>query len=142
MNQSKTGLNDLFYKWIDDLRRADRFLQEYPEKFKYLEVKLIGYKSVSFDQIMSTISNFKSDESIIYWLDRIDQLDKQREISDELLRSYWSLKESLTLGQSRALRMIVDLDNFYKGNSYFQTSSFKQFRNLVIRKWEEKFKNR
>jgi hypothetical protein len=61
MNQSRTCLIKEFYKWVDDIRKAHRFLQEYSEKFRYLEVKLIGYKSVCYDRIMSTISNVKSD---------------------------------------------------------------------------------
>lgn len=138
MNQSKTGLNDSFYKWCDDLRRAHRFLQEYEEKFKYFEVKLIGYKSVSFDQIMSTISNVKSDESIIYWLDKIDQLDKQRDNANRLLDNYWNFSRSLTMGQRRTLRLVANIEGFYYDDDFYRTSSFKQFKNIIIRKWHEK----
>lgn len=137
MNQLKTGLNDSFYSWIDKIRRAHKFIQEYDEKFKYLEVKLIGYKSISFDQIMSTISNVKSDESIIYWLDRIDQLDKQRDIAIKLMNSYWSFSKSLSAGQRRTLRLVANIEGFYNSNDVYRTSSFKQFKSLIIRKWLE-----
>ena len=137
MNQSKTGLNDSFYKWVNDVKRAHRFIQEYPEKFKYFEMKLIGYKSVSFDQIMSTISNVKSDESIIYWLDKIDQLDKQRDKAKKLLDSYWNFSKSLTVGQRRTLRLVANIEGFYYDDVFHKTSSFKQYKNIIIRKWNE-----
>ena len=104
-------------------------------------MKLIGYKSVSFDQIMSTISNVKSDESIIYWLDKIDQLDKQKDNAKRFLDNYWNFSKSLTMGQRRTLRLVANIEGYYCDDDFYRTSSFKQYKSIIIRKWQEEKRN-
>jgi Tfp pilus assembly pilus retraction ATPase PilT len=140
MNQSKTGLNDLFYKWIEDVKKAYRFSEEYNDILNYYEGKLVGYYSLSFDRIFSSISTITTDEPIIYWIDKIDRLNKKKIAADIIMRSYYSLMDLLTPGQKKALRMMTDFDYFYESTDKIRNNSFKQFKSIVIRKWDENIK--
>ena len=95
MNQSKTGLNDSFYKWIDQVDDLKRKLPELQEKLEYYKVKLIGYHGISYDQIGSGTSNKNGDENLLYWIDKINQVEKELEINNEVLRNYEDFKNSL-----------------------------------------------
>lgn len=70
MNHSKPGINDPFYKWIDEVRRAIRKEKELKEKLAYYNVKMIGYKGVVYDRIGSAgTSGVEND--LYYWMDKI-----------------------------------------------------------------------
>ncbi len=79
MNHSKRGLNEPFYKWLDDVRRAIRKEKELQEKLQYYNVKLIGYKGVVYDRIGSS-STAVSDKDILFWIDRMDETLKSLEL--------------------------------------------------------------
>src|SRR5690554_1977511 len=104
MNQSRTGLNDSFYKWIDQVRRSKRKLSELQEKLEYYKVKLIGYHGISYDQIGSGISNKNRDENLLYWIDKVNQVEDEIEINNEVLRKYEDFKNSL----KDELKIILD----------------------------------
>ena len=74
MNHSKRGLNEPFYKWLDDVRRAIRKEKELQEKLQYYNVKLIGYKGVVYDRIGSS-STSPSEKDLLYWIDKINQTE-------------------------------------------------------------------
>ena len=76
MSHSNRGLNEPFYKWIDDVRRAMREEKELQEKLEFYNMKLIGYKGVSYDRIGSSGSRSSGDSELLYWLDKIDQAKK------------------------------------------------------------------
>lgn len=75
MNHSKPGLNEPFYKWLDEVRRAIRKEKELKEKLAYYNVKLIGYKGVVYDRIGSA-GTAGNDKDLYYWMDRIDATNK------------------------------------------------------------------
>jgi hypothetical protein len=75
MSHSNRGLNEPFYKWIDDVRRAIRKEKELLEKLEFYNMKLIGYKGVSYDRIGSSGSRSSGDSELLYWLDKVDQLE-------------------------------------------------------------------
>lgn len=135
MNQSKTGLNDSFYKWVDDVRRAMRKMFEYEEKLEFYNVKLIGYKSISFDHILSTISNVGSDESILYWLDKINDTEKKLKEAAELFDKYDKFCLSINFSEAELLNYMVGDCNI--NDSPIPYGRRKQLMPGIIRKWHK-----
>ena len=137
MNQSKTGLNDSFYKWIDQVRRSKRKLSELQDKLEYYKVKLIGYRGISYDQIGSGTSNKNGDENLLYWIDKINQVEDEIEINNEVLRKYENFKNSLKdelkiilgshIERSNVLVILEELG--------LKRSSYNQKKEEVIRLW-------
>lgn len=137
MNQSKTGLNDSFYKWIDQVRRSKRKLPELQEKLEYYKVKLIGYHGISYDQIGSGSSNKNGDENLLYWIDKINQVEDELETNNEVLMKYENFKISL----KNELKIILES---YVNRSDVQVilkvlelkrSAYNQKKDEVIRLW-------
>ena len=97
MNHSKPGLNEPFYKWLDEVRRAIRKEKELLEKLEYYNVKFIGYKGVSYDRIGSS-SHGSGDQDLFYWLEKIDQVEQQlmrvKKVLDEASSFRFKLSES------------------------------------------------
>ena len=137
MNQSKTGLNDSFYKWIDQVRRSKRKLPELQGKLEYYKVKLIGYHGISYDQIGSGTSNKNGDENLLYWIDKINQVEDELEVNNEVLTKYEDFKNSLKeelkiildshINRANVLVILKELD--------LKRSSYNQKKEEVIRLW-------
>ncbi len=70
MNRSKPGLNEPFYKWLDDIRRAMRKEKELQKKFKFYNVKLNSCRRASFDRIRFGSVTSEEDE-LLFWIDKI-----------------------------------------------------------------------
>ena len=137
MNQSKTGLNDSFYKWIDDVRRSKRKLSELQEKLEYYKVKLIGYRGISYDQIGSGTSNKNGDENLLYWIDKINQVEDELEINNEVLRKYEDFKNSLKDELKIILDSYADRSNVLVilKDLGLKRSSYNQKKEDVTRLW-------
>ena len=137
MNQSKTGLNDSFYKWIDDVRRSKRKLPELQEKLEYYKVKLIGYHGISYDQIGSGSSNKNGDENLLYWIDKINQVEDELERNNEVLRKYEDFKNSLKDELKIILASIVERSNVQVilEELGIKRSSYNQKKEDIIRLW-------
>lgn len=137
MNQSRTGLNDSFYKWIDQVRRSKRKLPELQERLEYYKVKLIGYHGITYDQIGSGTSNKNGDENLLYWIDKINQVEDELEKNNEVLRKYEDFKNSLR----DELKIILD-SHINRSNVLvileelrLKRSSYNQKKEDIIRLW-------
>jgi len=86
MSHSNRGLNEPFYKWIDDVRRALRKEKELQEKLEFYNMKLIGYKGVSYDRIGSSGTRSSGDSELLFWLDKIVYIEKNIENNQKLLK--------------------------------------------------------
>ena len=95
MSHSNRGLNEPFYKWIDDVRRAMRKEKELQEKLEFYNMKLIGYKGVSYDRIGSSGSRSSGDSELLYWLDKIDKTEKAISVLQKILDEYEFLVSTL-----------------------------------------------
>jgi hypothetical protein len=137
MNQSRTGLNDSFYKWIDQVRRSKRKLPELQEKLEYYKVKLIGYHGISYDQIGSRTSNKNGDENLLYWIDKINKVEDELEIINEVLRKYENFKNSLKDELKIILDSHIDRSNVLVilDELGLKRSSYNQKKEDVIRLW-------
>lgn len=133
MNQSKNGLNDSFYKWCDDVRRALTKLKEYEEKLTYYEMKLIGYKSISFDEITSRASKTLTDETIIFWMDKINELEIKHKKSLRKLKEFDDLLKILSHEQREYLRYMINYESCE--NCSFNENKRKRKHAVIVRKW-------
>ena len=116
MSRSNRGLNEPFYKWIDDVRRAMRKEKELQEKLEFYNMKLIGYKGVSYDRIGSSGSRSSGDSELLYWIEKIDQIEKAKIINYVVIKGY---EDFLTLITPLEQKFIV----LYIQNCIFQNMS-------------------
>ena len=108
MSHSNRGLNEPFYKWIDDVRRAMRKEKELQEKLEFYNMKLIGYKGVSYDRIGSSGSRTSGDNELLYWLDKITAIENRIREVERLLSEYKSIMKNLNDIQKTVLGSIVN----------------------------------
>ncbi|MBN2835146.1 MAG: hypothetical protein JXR48_09290 [Candidatus Delongbacteria bacterium] len=133
MNRSKTGLNDLFYKWCDEVRRATRKIKEFNEKLMYYEGKLVGYNSASYDYIISKKSSKTTDDKILFWIDKIDKLEKNNVKYYKKRDEYLKFCKLLTERQKLFMQILIDR----KTESSFHVSyeESKTLISTIARKW-------
>ena len=137
MSHSNRGLNEPFYKWIDDVRRAMRKEKEFQEKLEFYNMKLIGYKGVSYDRIGSSGSRSSGDSELLFWLDKISTLEHKIIVNQIII--------------SEKTRFLIDLSNdeklvFIKNMLHTEGSDLlpmsnriKTIRLSIIRKWFSMF---
>jgi hypothetical protein len=137
MSHSNRGLNEPFYKWIDDVRRAMRKEKELQEKLEFYNIKLIGYKGVSYNRIGSSGSRSSGDSELLYWLDKIDIIEKHVFNNNKIISSYYSFISEITCDEILLLKqLIIDKKANIKNevNLYSKSEKYKRI-NIMIRKW-------
>lgn len=137
MSHSNRGLNEPFYKWIDDVRRAMRKENELQEKLEFYNMKLIGYKGVSYDRIGSSGSRSSGDSELLFWLDKIDIIEKHVFNNNKIISSYYSFISEITCDEILLLKqLIIDKKANIKNevNLYSKSEKYKRI-NIMIRKW-------
>jgi hypothetical protein len=87
MSHSRTTLNAPFYEWIDEVRRAFRKEKELLSKLEYYNVKFIGYKGINYGQIITNPMP-SNDKDMLYWLDKIDEVERKIKINNSIIRDY------------------------------------------------------
>ena len=127
MSHSNRGLNEPFYKWIDDVRRAMRKEKELQEKLEFYNMKLIGYKGVSYDRIGSSGSRSSGDGELLYWLEKIDQILVLIEKNEQIIKKYKSFSIKIQKNLSILLETIIKERKIRK-NEYTLVNS-------IIREW-------
>ena len=137
MNQSKTGLNDSFYKWIDQVRRSKRKLTELQEKLQFYNMKFIGYNGVSYEFSGSKTGGSKGDENLLYWMGKIDTVNKELQILDEVIRKYDDFLETLNVIEQKVLTQLVSLSSLKAISLQLdvKTESLIQIRTRIANKW-------
>lgn len=137
MSHSRTTLNAPFYEWIDEVRKAFRKEKELLGKLEYYNVKFIGYKGISYGQVITNPMP-RSDKDMLYWLDKIDlvekKLKKNRLILNEYIKflSLLEIKEKILIRfKCEEIKIIKDenVKNVYGSGVYYKNM------NRLIRKW-------
>ena len=108
MSHSNRGLNEPFYKWIDDVRRAMRKEKELQEKLEFYNMKLIGYKGVSYDRIGSPGSRSSGDDELLFWMDKISNIEAKIAVNDSKKNQLRVLQSTLNHNQVFVLNSIID----------------------------------
>jgi len=137
MNQSKTGLNGSFYKWCDDVSRAIWKIKEFDDRLRYYEGKLVGYKSVAYDQIKIGKSSSASDDMIIFWMDKIHKLEKSHLKYCVKYDEYIKFRTLLTDRQKYLLQYLIE-----KKVDRSIHMSYEESKNLIpiiARKWFDNY---
>lgn len=135
MSHSNRGLNEPFYKWIDDVRRAMRKEKELQEKLEFYNMKLIGYKGVSYDRIGSSGSQSSGDSELLYWLDKIIQTENEIEQTYRVLRDYKTFVDLIDPIERIVLNATINNRvDFEK----LRIRDIKYIKNRIIQKWFRK----
>jgi hypothetical protein len=82
------------------VRRAIRKEKELQEKLEFYNMKLIGYKGVSYDRIGSSGSRSSGDSEVLFWLDKIDQTEKQIALNNHVINEFKSFVQELNITES------------------------------------------
>lgn len=133
MSRSNRGLNEPFYKWIDDVRRALRKEKELQEKLDFYNMKLIGYKGVSYDRLGSFGSRSSGDSELLYWLDKISTLE-HKITSNQIIISEKS-RFLIYLSNDEKLFFIKNMLHTEGSNLLPMSIRLKTVRLSIIRKW-------
>ena len=134
MSHSNRGLNEPFYKWIDDVRRAMRKEKELQEKLEFYNMKLIGYKGVSYDRIGSSGSRSSGDSELLYWLDKIDQVEKQLTKNLMTLSNYKLFSNSLPIELKNLLDVKLHNNKLFNIKKWSKSYEY-QLINRIIQRW-------
>lgn len=135
MSHSNRGLNEPFYKWIDDVRRAMRKEKELQEKLEFYNMKLIGYKGVSYDRIGSSGSRSSGDSELLYWLDKIDKVEESIMLNKRIVNDYKLLVDKLDSIENDILNEILD-NRINKNVTKPMTKSHRyQIINKIVVNW-------
>lgn len=137
MNPSKTGLNESFYKWIDQVRRSKRKQYELQEKLDFYNMKLIGYKGVSYEYTGSAVIDARGDETLLYWLDKINEVEVLVDNNEKILKEFISFKSTLKQELREVLLAIIERKNIQVvlRELSIKRSSYNQKKEEVIRLW-------
>ncbi|HAX03210.1 MAG: hypothetical protein A2Y45_04550 [Tenericutes bacterium GWC2_34_14] len=127
MSHSNRGLNEPFYRWIDDVRRAMRKEKELQEKLEFYNMKLIRYKGVSYDRIGSSGSRSSGDSELLYWLDKIDLVEKQIKRYSNIILKYNDFKKSVGIKEA------LTLDEWISGVVHNKSNRIDV--NKIVRSW-------
>lgn len=133
MSHSNRGLNEPFYNWIDDVRRAMRKEKELQEKLEFYNMKLIGYKGVSYDKIGSSGSRSSGDSELMYWLDKISTLE-HKITSNQIIISEKS-RFLIYLSNDEKLFFIKNMLHTEGSDLLPMSIRLKTVRLSIIRKW-------
>ncbi|MDZ4196400.1 MAG: hypothetical protein U1C51_04020, partial [Candidatus Izemoplasmatales bacterium] len=81
--------------------------KELQEKLEFYNMKLIGYKGVSYDRIGSSGSRSSGDSELLYWLEKIDKIKDMIEKNELIIKKYEYFKIRLKKNLSILLETIV-----------------------------------
>ena len=133
MNPSKTGLNESFYKWIDQVRRSKRKQYELKEKLDFYNMKLIGYKGVSYEYTGSAVIDARGDETLLYWLDKINEVEVLIDNNEKIIKEFKRFKSTLKQELREVLLAIIERKKLDELS--IKRSSYNQKKEEVIRLW-------
>lgn len=136
MNHSKPGLNEPFYKWLDDVRRAIRKEKELKEKLAYYNVKLIGYKGVVYDRIGSA-GTAGSEKDIYYWMDRIHSTQDELFKLEATIIEVQLLEIELSADEKYVLSALTNKTHDLVITGKFHRSYRYQLIDRLVMKWKK-----
>lgn len=134
MNHSKPGLNEPFYKWLDEVRRATRKEKELKEKLAYYKVKLVGYKGVVYDRIGS-VGTAGNEKDLYYWMDRIHAVEIEITALERKCLEIKTLETELFEGEKQVLESLIDPSSQFDTHGGISRSYRYHLINQLVMKW-------
>ena len=135
MNRSKPGLNEPFYKWLDDVRRAIRKEKELLEKLEFYNMKFVGYKGVNYERIGTSSSSGSGDKELLYWLEKIDFIEMEIKFHKLIIYEYYAFHSILNEREKKVLE--YDYAKIYNvsNSSISNFQERKYIKNQIKNKW-------
>lgn len=104
----RSGLNQDFYKWVDDVRKAIRHETELEEKLHYYQARLTEYKAVTYDSIGSNSPRNNVEDNLLYVIGKIDATNKQIKEVKIKIKEYRMFKSALTGNADLLLQYLIE----------------------------------
>jgi len=104
----KTGLNETFYEWIDDIKKAIRHIGELKEELAFYEMKLTGYNAVAYDHVGSAATKNNSEVKLLLVMERIDKIDFKIKKANKTIKEYEEFKEVIGKKKGVLLEYLVE----------------------------------
>jgi hypothetical protein len=142
MSRSKTGLNEPFYQWLDEVRRAIRKEKELKEKLRYYEMKLTSCRGITYDRIGSA-STSGNERDLYYWMDKVNETKNQIDKFKVILQEYRLFIENLDPQQQMLLQARLNAKAFTKSSSKVDRNGRSMSQNLmnsIVRQYESVLK--
>jgi len=100
-------------------------------------MKFIGYNGVSYEFSGSKTGGSKGDENLLYWMGKIDTVNKELQILDEVIRKYDDFLETLNVIEQKVLTQLVSLSSLKAISLQLdvKTESLIQIRTRIANKW-------
>jgi hypothetical protein len=116
------------------VRRAFRKEKELLGKLEYYNVKFIGYKGINYGQIITNPMP-SNDKDMLYWLDKIDEVERKLLSIRKFLMQYEKFIETLSVKEKLFLRpKCEESKNLYKQKDANSCLNYRD-KNHLIRKW-------
>jgi len=81
--------------------------KELQEKLGFYNMKLIGYKGVSYDRIGSSGSRSSGDSELLFWMDKIDKTEKRITLNNHVINEFKSFAQKLNITESDIINELV-----------------------------------
>jgi hypothetical protein len=114
------------------VRRAFRKEKELLGKLEYYNVKFIGYKGISYGQIITNPMP-RNDKDMLYWLDKIDEVERRIKKNRLTIKKYEHFLSKLTIDECIAVKSIVEFD--LKKDVKKRSGNYYRLLNSIIRKY-------
>ena len=109
--------------------------KELQEKLEFYNMKLIGYKGVSYDRIGLSGSRSSGDSELLYWLEKIDKVEESIMLNKRIVNDYRLLVDKLDSIENDILNEILDI-RIHKSVTKPMTKSHRyQIINKIVVNW-------
>jgi hypothetical protein len=108
--------------------------KELQEKLEFYNMKLIGYKGVSYDRTGSSGSRSSGDSELLYWLDKIDQVEKQLTKNLMTLSNYKLFSNSLPVDLKNLLDVKLNNNKLFNIKKWSKSYEY-QLINRIVQRW-------
>jgi len=81
--------------------------KELQEKLEFYNMKLIGYKGVSYDRIGSSGSRSSGDSELLYWLDKIEKTEILIAHNNSVIKEFESFAQKMNIAEATILYELV-----------------------------------
>jgi len=113
--------------------------KELQEKLEFYNMKLIGYKGVSYDRIGSSGSRSSGDSELLFWLDKISTLEQKITANQIIISEKTRFLNDLN--NDEKLVFIKNMLNTEGSDLLPMSIKIKTIRLSIIRKWFSLFYN-
>lgn len=136
----KTGLNQYFNKWVNDIQWAYKTTPIYEKKIKYYKERLNSCKTQVFDTIGGTKTfDNKEEEQLIDILDKLEVYKKKLEENWKLIRQANDFFDEHLIGNEKFFYIKFVSENLSKAQIAREENYSRSYISKVFKKIERKY---